>query len=173
MGFYGSVTASRSYVESLDEEAKVYLDPSVIGPYYTRLYDVLNQPTSAKKFKDICEALEGSDFITVAEKYRLIEQDMVNLVVPYGEEGRQLMEAVHKIGLNADWSRKAQLYSVAVRRPRPGDPIRDIMEPAPIFKRSERLESEDWFLCTANAKYDELTGLEVPHGNDFCDFCEV
>ena len=91
MGFYGSVTAvTRSYVESLDEEAKVYLDdPSVIETYYTRLYDVLNQPTSAKKFKDICEALEGSDFITVAEKYRLIEQDMVNLVVPYGEEGRQ------------------------------------------------------------------------------------
>jgi CRISPR-associated helicase Cas3/CRISPR-associated endonuclease Cas3-HD len=175
IGFYGDVaTIARSYVESLDEDAKVYLDaPSVIETYYITVYEFLKQPTSAKKFKDLCEALEGSDFTTVAEKYRLIEQDMVNLVVPYGEEGRQLMEAVLENGLNTDWSRKAQLYSVAVRRPRQGDPIRDIMEPAPIFKRGERLESEDWFLCTANAKYDELTGLEVPRGNDFCDCFEV
>jgi len=88
--------------------------------------------------------------------------------VPYGD-GSQLKADVLENGLNADWCRKAQLYSVAVRRPRTGDPIWDIMEPAPIFKRGERLKSKDWFLCTTNAKYDGLTGLEVPRGNDFMD----
>ena len=170
MGFYRSVAAiARAYIDSLDQDAKVYLDdPSVIETYYTTVYKVLNQPTSPEKFKELCEALKCSDFTTVAEKYRLISQDTVNLVVPYGD-GNQLKEDVLENGLNADWCRKAQLYSVAVRRPRTGDPIWDIMEPAPIFKRGERLKSEDWFLCTTNAKYDGLTGLEVPRGNDFTD----
>ena len=146
----------------------MYLDdPAVIETYYTKVYNVLNQPTSPEKFNELCEALKCSDFTTVAEKYRLISQDMVNLVVPYGD-GNKLKEDVLENGLNAGWCRKAQLYSVAVRRPRSGDPIRDIMERAPIFKRGERLESEDWFLYTTNAKYDGLTGLEVPCGNDFC-----
>jgi len=170
MGFYRSVAAiARAYIDSLGQDVKVYLDdPSVIETYYTTVYKVLNQPTSPEKFKDLCEALKCSDFITVAEKYRLISQDTVNLVVPYGD-GNQLKEDALKNGLTADWSRKAQLYSVAVRRPRTGDPISAIMEPAPIFKRGERLKSEDWFLCTTNAKYDGLTGLEVPRGNDFCE----
>lgn len=169
MGFYGSVAAiARAYIDSLDQDAKVYLDdPSVIETYYTKVYNVLNQPTSSAKFKELCEALNCSDFTAVAEKYRLISQDTVNMVVPY-RDGNKLKEDILKNGLTADWSRKAQLYTVAVRRPRPGDPIWDIMEPAPIFKRGERLESEDWFLCTTNAKYDGLTGLEVPRGNDFC-----
>jgi len=169
MGSYGSVAAiARAYIDSLDQDAKVYLDdPAVIETYYTTVYNILNQPTSSAKFEEICDALNCSDFTAVAEKYRLISQDTVNLLVPYGK-GAQRKEDILKNGLTADWSRKAQIYSVAVRRPRPGDPIWDIMEPAPIFKRGERLESEDWFLCTTNAKYDGLTGLEVPLGNDFC-----
>lgn len=169
MGSYGSVAAiARAYVDALDQDTKVYLDdPSVIETYYTTVYKVLNQPTSPEKFKELCEALKCSDFVAVAENYRLISQDTVNLVVPYSD-GNKLKEDVLKNGLTADWARKAQLYSVAVRRPRLGDPIWDIMEPAPIFKRGGRLESEDWFLCTTNAKYDGSTGLEVPLGNDFC-----
>lgn len=169
MGFYGSVAAiARTYVDSLDQDAKAHLDdPSVIEKYYNTVYKVLNQPTSPKRFTELCDALKCSDFTMVAEKFRLISQDTVNLVVPYSD-GNKLKEDVLKNGLTADWARKAQLYSVAVRRPRLGDPIWDIMEPTPIFKRGERLESEDWFLCTTNAKYDDLTGLEVPRGNDFC-----
>lgn len=169
MGSYGSVAAiARAYVDSLEHDVKLYLDdPSVIEKYYTKVYEVLDQPSSSKKFKELCEALGRCDFTTVAEKYRLISQDTVDVLVPYCE-GSKLKEDVLENGLTADWSRKAQLYSVTVRRPRIGDPIRDIMEPAPIFKRGERLESEDWFLCTTNARYDELTGLEVPRGNDFC-----
>lgn len=169
MGSYGGAAAiARAYIDTLDQDAKVYLDdPSVIGTYYTTVYNVLNQPTSSTKFEKLCDALRCSDFITVAQKYRLINQDTVNLVVPYGD-GNQLKESVFKNGLTADWTRKAQLYSVAVRRPKREDPIWDIMESAPIFKGGERLESEDWFLCTTNAKYDALTGLGVPGGNDFC-----
>lgn len=167
-GFYGSVTAiARAYIDTLDHAARTYLDdPTVIGAYYTKVYEVLRQPTSPKKFKDLCDALKSSDFSMVAQKYRLINQDTINVVVPYGD-GNKLKAEVCENGLTADWCRRAQLYSVAVRRPRIGDPVLDIVEPAPIFKKGERLASEDWFLCTTNANYNELAGLEMPHGCDF------
>jgi CRISPR-associated helicase Cas3 len=171
MGFYGSVTAlARAYVDSLDARSKEFLDdPAVIEKYYATVYDVLDLPTSSSsRYKKLSEALKSADFPDVAANYRLISQDTVNLVVPYGK-GQELKDEVLSTGLNADWPRRAQTYSVAVRRPKQGDPLWDIIEPAPIFKRGERLESEDWFLCTTNAKYDSLTGLEVSLGNDFCE----
>ncbi len=170
MGFYGNVTGvARAYIDTLDPEAKVYLDdPDVIEKYYATVYNVLGIATLSTKYKELSAALQRSDFPAVAEHYRLISQDTVNLVVPYGN-GKELIDKVLSQGLTADWSRKAQLYSVSVRRPRHGDPIRDIMEPAPIFKRNKRYESEEWFLSTTNAKYSTLTGLEVPLGNDFRD----
>ncbi len=168
MGFYGSITGvARAYIDSLDQDDKVYLDnPSIIETYYATVYNVLEIQTSSTKYTKLSEALNCSDFPSVAEQYRLISQDSVNLVVPYGE-GEKLIADVLVNGFSADWSHKAQLYSIAVRRPRSGDSICNIMEPAPILKKNERYDSEDWFLSTTNGKYDALTGLEVPLGNEF------
>ena len=167
---YDRVTATaRAFVDSLDDASKAYMhNPTVVEKYYTTVYDFLGHITSSPKFKELSESLKGSHFPDVAAKYRLISQDTINLVVHYGE-GEKLIKEVHAHGFTGEWARRAQLCSVAVRRPRHDDDLLGIMEPIPIFRGRERFESEDWFACTSNAKYDTLTGLEVPRGNDFLD----
>ena len=126
----------------------------------------MKNDTNAKRHEELCEAIFNADFADVAKLYRLINQDVVNVVVRYGMGGELVREVLDN-GMNPDWMRRAQAYSVGVRRPRVGDAIRDIIEPAPIFKRGERFNSDDWYLCTTNAKYDDLTGLEFPQGTSW------
>ena len=55
-------------------------DPGLCAEYYRELYDIV-RPESRKEA--LREAIERQDFVDVAKRYRLIEQDAVNVLVPY------------------------------------------------------------------------------------------
>jgi len=165
-GFYENATATtRAFISGLGDDQKLYLDdPAVIERYYQKLYDFLGHTEPPK---ELCSALENADFVDVAQRYRLIKQDTVNLVVPY-KTGQSLIEDVWEKGLSNDWIRRAQLYAVSVYRSGISEDVRDIMCAAPIFKQGERFASEDWFICASTAEYSELTGLPASGKYDRC-----
>lgn len=164
--YKNTAAIARAFISDLDESESLYLDaPETIERYFNKVRSLLKREESAKKYKELCKALTCADFVDVAHLYHLIEQNVITVVVPYGK-GKELIGEALKHGINAGWMRRAQSYSVSVRRPDSDAPIRGVIEPAPIFKRGERFDSEDWFLCTTHAKYDDLTGLEVPDALD-------
>jgi CRISPR-associated helicase Cas3/CRISPR-associated endonuclease Cas3-HD len=140
-------------------------DPSLYNAYYRRRYD-LTQPE--EQSPELREAFGCADFPTVAAKYRLINQDTINVLTPYDlAQYRALYDEVFAHGLRADWMRRAQPFAVAIQRPR-GQ--RDFpLEPCPIDVRHTRGEvSSEWFIAPEHGGYDALLGFAPDHPLVLC-----
>ena len=132
-------------------------DPGLCAEYYRELYDIV-RPESRKE--ELRQAIKGEDFVEVAKRYRLIEQDAVNLLVPYDPAVfQQLAEEVRDTGLKASWIAEARPYTISLFRPKPQAPISAFLEPIPVGRHAT---SEDWFIYLKQEHYDLETGLVPP-----------
>lgn len=129
--------------------------------YFRTLYDLTGITSAGQgKAKTLEEAMEQHDFATTAELYRLIDQDAVNVLVPYDpEEMKRLLKSLQEQGRpRRDWLRRARPHTVNLYRPKRGDPIWNWLAPAFPARRTE--EPEDWFVLLDEALYDwEMLGL--------------
>lgn len=136
-------------------------DPSVFERYYRMLYD-FSDP--AKLNKPLTQALTARDFPAVAEHYKLIDQDVINILVPYDlPVYRDLRDDVFRHALSASWIQAARMHSVAVYRPKQGHAAWALLKPAPL-KRGEM--SDEWFVWLDEEGYDPVGGLRLPTGTD-------
>ncbi|MGD9518254.1 MAG: CRISPR-associated helicase Cas3' [Armatimonadota bacterium] len=129
--------------------------PELFDDYYRRLYDVkgLGQDQNDK----LAEMIRGLNFAEVARCYRVIDQDSINVLVPYCRElFDQLAEQAMSWGLNREWIINARPHAIGLFRPRPNDPILDWLEAVRVGPR--RLPSDEWFLYRGD-DYDPRTGL--------------
>lgn len=140
-------------------------DPEVFRRYYRQLYD-LTDPASQNK--DLDQAIQALHFPEIAQRYRLIEQDAIQVVVPWSErmdEYEQLREqSLH--GIDGRWMARAQALAVSVYRPKPGHPAWGVL-PAAKLRRGG--ESDEWFVLEdrlrhdpARRIYDNTVGLRLP-----------
>lgn len=124
-------------------------DPGVYRDYYRRLYD-LNNPASQNEELDA--AIRALDFVEIAKLYRLIDQDAIQVLVPWADRWDEFealrMEAEHK-GIGVAWMRRAQSLAVGIYRPRDGHPGWGVLIPAKLRRGGV---SDEWFI------------LEDPHG---------
>jgi CRISPR/Cas system-associated endonuclease/helicase Cas3 len=137
-------------------------DPDSFRAYYQRLFN-LSQPQALNP--DLKQAMKAGDFVEVARQYRLIKNDVINVVVPYGGSNADydaLLNEEAEPGINADWMRRAQALAVGCYRPRLGHPAWGALKPARLKFR--RMESDEWFLLNdvPGWSYDALTGLQLP-----------
>jgi hypothetical protein len=133
-------------------------DPSVFQAYYRRLYD-LNDPASQNA--ELSQAVQALDFIEVARGYRIIDQDAIQVLVPWAERWdnfQALRTEAEQSGISANWMRRAQGLAVSVYRPRDGLPAWAI--PAK-FRRGG--VSDEWFILEGDY-YDDILGLKPPEG---------
>lgn len=133
-------------------------DPSVFDSYYRRLYDVkgLGQDRG-NDLGSLTTMIRGVNFERVAHLYKVIEQNTINVVVPYCREVfEELAERARSHGLTREWILRARPYTVGIYRPRHDDRLRDWLEPVPVGR--QRCPSEEWFLYLGG-DYDERTGL--------------
>ncbi len=131
--------------------------PELFEAYYRRLYD-LTRPEG--KRHRLAEAIKRQDFVEVARLYRLIEQDTINVLVPYRRgEFDELAADARDTGLSSAWIRAAQPHTVGVYRPRESDAIWPGLEPVRLGRGSP---STDWFICTDPESYDRHVGLLPP-----------
>jgi CRISPR-associated helicase Cas3/CRISPR-associated endonuclease Cas3-HD len=131
--------------------------PALFDEYYRRLYS-LTQPEA--KRPELLKAIQGQDFAEVAKRYRMIEHDAINVLVPYRADAFEALAAeARERGLTAAWIRNARAHTVGVYRPKNTDPIWTRLEPVPVGRRRR---ADDWFILTDCDSYDSQLGLLPP-----------
>lgn len=137
-------------------------EPSLYLSYYQKLYN-FTRPENHKQ--ELYEAIQRQNFIEVNRLYRIIEQDTINVLVPYFPEGNRKIfdslkdEALNK-GLSRGWIHRARPYSVSLFRPKnAGDVLYDALEPVTT---SDGAEVDDWYIYRKEEDYDEKIGLNPP-----------
>jgi len=138
-------------------------DPQTYQDYYRRLFD-LTRPEA--RSPELAEGIGSGNFVQVAQQYRLIKQDAINVLVPYqGAWGdyQKLLREEAEDGIRTDWMRRAQLLAVVCYRPGQQHPAWGVLKPAHLsFKR---MESDEWFLINEALpgwSYEAETGLNLP-----------
>ncbi len=133
-------------------------DPALFRDYYRRLYD-LNNPASQNTSLD--EAITALDFPEVAKHYRLIDQNTIQVLVPWADrwdEFDTLRNEAEREGISAKWMRRAQGLAVSIYQTKDGPPAWAI--PAK-FRRGGI--SDEWFILEGD-HYDDILGLNPPKG---------
>jgi hypothetical protein len=136
-------------------------DPKVFSDYYRRLYD-LNDPSSQNT--ELATALQALDFPEVARRYRLIEQDAIQVLVPWAErinDFETLSAEAERDGISAHWIRRAQGLAVGIYRPNTGHPASSVLISAKLRRGGT---SDEWYILEdREAKYyDKTLGLMLP-----------
>ncbi|MBI2567909.1 MAG: DEAD/DEAH box helicase family protein [Candidatus Schekmanbacteria bacterium] len=142
-------------------------DPTLLRRYYEQLYGV-SRPEHQKK--TLIEAIEAQCYAEVAERYRLVERDAINVLVAYAREAyRELADEVRREGVSRSWVARARPHAISLFRPRPGDPVRRWLEPVPLLAGAQRGTAEvaeDWFIYLEERHYSPEIGLAVPDQPD-------
>ena len=149
--------ARRSGLDGLDLN-----DPQVFREYYRSLYD-LSKPETQNG--ELLDAITNADFIRVAQKYRLIDQSAIQVLVPYGkcrEQFDDLRRQQDEEGISAQWIRKAQGLAVNIFRPKNDHPAWGVLIPAKL--RYGKGGSDEWFILEDRDGefYDNVVGLRLP-----------
>jgi CRISPR-associated endonuclease/helicase Cas3 len=144
-------------------------DPALYRSYYRRLYN-LSDPAQQKP--ELNNAITAIDFPEIARQYRLIEQDAIQVVVPWSQRMdlyEQLRrEASH--GIDKKWLVRAQTLAVSIYRPSPNDPAWGSLVAA-RFRNSRHTDRtrDDWFVLEDPNRddpkrrlYDDVLGLRLP-----------
>ena len=144
-------------------------DPALFRDYYRQLFD-LAKPEAQNP--DLIRAISELDFPEVARRYRLIDADAIQVVVPWlariDEYKTLRKQAMH--GIDRAWMKRAQALAVGVYRPKPGHPAWGFLAAANFPPRAGRSgSSNEWFVLEDNNRhdperrlYDDTLGLRLP-----------
>lgn len=152
-----------SEVKKLFRERSGFLDlqdPALFQDYYREFYSLADV---ANEDKELFEFLKTCDFVKVAELYRLIDNDTINVLVPYARrigDYRELRDIALNHGLSRDWLRRARpltinLYRMDRRAAEKG--AADWLEPI----RYRGMET-GWYVYLNERHYSEALGLVAP-----------
>ncbi len=138
-------------------------NPAVFQTYYRRLYN-LNDPTNQNT--ELSEAIKTRDFVEVARGYRLIDQDTIQVLVPWADRWdtfTKLRAEAEKTGISAGWMRRAQSLAVSVYRTKTGTPAWAIPAKLRQYGKTPSGVSDEWFILEGDY-YDDTLGLKPPEG---------
>lgn len=155
--YYQAASVTQSLLKEQDYNLSIN-DPEVFKIYYRRLYD-LNDP--AMQNAALSTAIQELDFVEIAKAYRLIEQNVIQVLVPWAgrlEEFQTLRTEADRQGINSNWMRRAQSLAVSVYRTNDGPPAWAI--PAKLRRGGV---SDEWFILEGEF-YDDILGLNPPKG---------
>ena len=138
-------------------------DPAIFRRYYEKLYDVTDPATLNNSLGD---AIQARDFVEVARRYRLIDQNTFQLLVPWADcssEFKALRDEAEHTGITARWMRRAQGLAVSVYKPRDAMPAWAIPAKLKPYGRTGGGVSDEWFILEGD-HYDDALGLVPPEG---------
>lgn len=174
-GYKEGVDATEIYLNLLKNKAKslndieIFNNPQLLRQYYQQFYDLTGRGKGDRKDeKDLWQAVEAGDFVRVAKEYKLIEQDSINILVPYDrsifDNLVQQMDAnvPHNLEMVRQWIVAARPYTISIIRPKLNDLIWSYIEPIQFSHYNEPDNNSDWFSLLPTAEYDVLLGLNYP-----------
>lgn len=138
-------------------------DPEVFRAFYRQVYAVQGAANPANE-TNLEDAIRRHHFEEVAQLYRLIDQDAINILVPYDPAAFQdLAQQARDEGLNRAWVARARPYTVGWFRPREDSQLMLALEPIPVLGKGHKRPKEkptDWFICPVEGMYDEVMGFD-------------
>ncbi|MBX3417657.1 MAG: CRISPR-associated endonuclease Cas3'' [Pirellulaceae bacterium] len=180
-GYDAAVSATESFLNSLLSQLapgqplpEIINSPELLRKYYELFYTLHGRDTTElADERELHEAIRAGIFPDVAKQYRLIEQNVINVLVPYGWAIYEtLVDEAHtdKMTLKHTraWIRKARPHSVAVYRPANNSEIWNHLIPLPLGANSDdesgrgiTTESHDWWRPANEAEsYNDFVGLK-------------
>jgi CRISPR-associated endonuclease/helicase Cas3 len=126
----------------------------LFNEYYRVLYTLSGV---GKDETELVRALRTQDFVRVADLYRIIDEDTINVMVPYElphYEG--LRDEARRTGLSRQWVASARPYTISLFRPKNKDPLWSYLEPVMVTKGHG---ADDWFIYSGINHYDPDKGL--------------
>ncbi len=148
---------TQSLQRELGEKFDLY-NPDIINAYYRRLYNFAKIENKALE-----TAIKELDFPEVAKEYRLIKNDMINIVVSFDEDKFEALQALaSETGLTIDWIKQARGLSIGFYRPKQEDVIWDSLIPVQSLKQGRYKIKEDWFMINDKTDYDAKLGYKKP-----------
>lgn len=152
---------TKELLQSLPREDWDLETPDLFTRWYRRLYEVgrVGQETSERE-KALFHAMRSRSFPQVAEHYRLIPEDTVQVVVPWDRQAWSDLRrgSEEQQWIRVEWMRKAQLHAVSVYRSKLAR-YGASLTAAPLGARTAAQRSDDWFFLEADL-YDEEFGLK-------------
>ncbi len=155
-----SYRQAASVAKSLGPHPDIH-DPGVFTRYYRNLFSTVGVADQDGAYEEsLINAIKRLDFVDTAERYRLIPDDSVNILVPFDTTRyRELADKVRQTGLTAAWIREARPHTIAFFRPSRNTPLVQFLEPLRI--RGEK--TDDWYIDTRiDDGYDPSTGFLIP-----------
>ncbi len=136
-------------------------DPELYREYYRQLYDLTKPESQNERLR---EAITARDFAEVARLYKLIDQDAIQILVPWMDkldEFTALSEEAERPGISAGWMRRAQGMAVSIYRPQTGHPAGSVLIPAKLKRGGV---SDEWFILQDPQRtyYHAIRGLQLP-----------
>lgn len=142
-------------------------NPAFIDAYYRELYDI-SRPENSGKTQEIEGFVNAGAFPEIAREYRLIDQDTINVLVPYRacqELFDELQERAGKEGLTRKWILSARPLAVSLYRPKKlDDPVWDSLLPVQSKRQRSDRAREDWFIAAKAEHYHPALGYQPPKG---------
>ena len=133
--------------------------------YYRRIYS-LQDPARydcLRTTDDLIQAICERHFPNVSQKYRVIDQDAVNVVVAFDPDVfESLAYRARQDGITRDWVQAARAHTIGIFRAREHDPIYTHLEPVPLPGAQEF--ANDWFLYITPEHYTRW-GLRPPQAD--------
>lgn len=156
---------TREVLQELDGQGWNLEDPGLYDRWYVRLYRLSRLGEGeGRREKGLQEAMTSLNFESVAQRYRLISEDSVQVVVPWDRERFEALRRASEAApwITADWLRAAQIHSVSLFRSQL-ERYRTSLVPAPLGARRPEQRSDDWFFLATEETYDAELGLgEIP-----------
>lgn len=143
----------------LVEHGSLDLDePKTYRRFYKSLYSITN--TTDQELETFISTQNYQEF---ARRYRLIETNAVNVVVPYNQEAKTLMQEARDQGISGDWMRRVRGYTVSHFLDKDGVP--PYLETLFFrYQHRDKTEVPDWFLCGEESLYHSLLGFLPEEG---------
>ncbi len=163
-GYEQATQLTQILLRRLGPDGMALDDPHFITAYYRELYD-LAKPENSRKTKALLDAVQSGSFPEVAKHYRIIENDSINVIVPYAEAldtFAEIQQLAEKSGLTGELMHKARPLTTGLFRPKADDPVWDSLLEVQSFQQGRRSRQESWYIAAKPEHYHPHLGYQPP-----------
>ena len=175
-GYRDGVDATKSFLAQLEKDGfdldttEIINSPERLQGYYRFLYGLSGRSSGTVPDEEpLLNAIRAGDFAEVAKRYRLIDNNTINVLVRYSvEEFNRLVDELHqdqprKPGFLGQWTRRAASQAISIFRRNRDASLWNHLEPVRFGRWREDVDQDaTWFIPSAAVKYDPLFGFVEP-----------
>jgi CRISPR-associated endonuclease/helicase Cas3 len=175
-GYGAGVGATESFLTLIEKQGidldatEIINSPERLRSYFRHLYGLSGRSSGIMQDEEpLLKAIGEGNFPEVAKEYRLIENNSINVLVPYDRATfDRLVAELHcddsqQPGFLRRWMRRATSHAVSLFRPRENAALWNHLEPVQFGRRrNDDPRDATWFIPSDAVKYDPLFGFAEP-----------